>query len=542
MSNEKAKKAKATKKSANNSLCGWPSQYEGVMLQGFYWDSWEETGWRKLTENADELAESFDLIWVPNSGTVTSYEPEALTAKSSGYDPLYWFKHNSIWGSEEELRNMIKTFKKKGTGIIEDVVINHKKGEYNWCDFATEEWNGHTISWTEEDICCTDEAAKAGFNVTGNADEGTDFDGFRDLNHVSKNVQKNVKLYLKFLLKDLGYTGFRYDMVKGYAGYYIGMYNDSCKPRFSVGEYWDEKDAIVNWLHETGRYISENPNSPDNSGFTPQSAAFDFGLKTMINQAFKGEFNADALRDKSIAGWPGMNRWAVTFVDNHDTYREDGTKMDNDHNVLAANALILSIPGTPCIFYPHWTAHKDALKAMIAARKLAGISNESTIALQRGISKGKGYRVRVEGSRGNILLDLGTPSDRNLEGYGSVWKGDDYNHNFAMYISLDCMLAVSEKEKTIFFEAPADWGNEIFCYAWRGKKEYTHAWPGHKMEKVGTAANGNAIYKWSYRGREKSLPAKVIFNNGTLQTANFTYVKNGYYKVDGRKFDVMTKA
>ena len=540
MSKEKTTKTKVLRKTANNT-CGWPSQYEGVMLQGFYWNSWDETSWNKLAENADELAASFDLIWVPNSGTVTSCQAEELTTQSSGYDPLYWFKHNSIWGSEAELRNMIKVFKEKGVGIIEDVVINHKKGEYNWCDFATEHWNGHTIEWTDADICSTDEAAQSGFTVTGNADEGDDFDGFRDLNHVSANVQKNVKIYLDFLLNDLGYTGFRYDMVKGYAGYYIGMYNDSSKPQFSVGEFWAEKDAIVNWLRETGRFISKNPNSQDNTKFTPQSAAFDFGLKTIINKAFNGEFNANALKDKSIAGWVGMNRWAVTFVDNHDTYRESGMKMENDRNVLAANALILTIPGTPCIFYPHWTAHKDALKAMIAARKLAGISNESEITQQNGISYGKGYRVRVEGSRGTILLDLGTPSDRFLEGFCSVWRGDDNNHNFAMYISLDCMLAVPEKEKAVFFEAPADWGNEVYCYAWRGKTEYTPAWPGEKMERVATAANGNAIFKWTYRGKDKTLPAKVIFNNGSNQTNNFTFVKNGYYTLTGRKFDVLTK-
>ncbi|MCF0160293.1 MAG: starch-binding protein [Bacteroidaceae bacterium] len=521
---------------------GWPAQYGGVMLQGFYWDSWNETSWAKLTEQADELSRSFELIWVPNSGTITSYEPEELTAQSSGYDPLYWFKHNSIWGSEAQLREMIKTFKKKGTGIIEDVVINHKKGEHSWCDFATEKWKGHTIKWTSDDICATDEAAREGFVVTGKADEGDDFDGFRDLNHASLNVQKNVKVYLQFLLKDLGYTGFRYDMVKGYAGYYVGMYNDSSQPRFSVGEYWDDKDAIVNWLRETGRYISENPESPDNTQFTPQSAAFDFGLKTIINNAFKGNFKPKALKDKSIAGWPGMSRWAVTFVDNHDTYRESGTKMDNDHHVLAANALILTLPGTPCIFYPHWTAHKDALRHMIAARKLVGITNESPITLQRGACRGKAYRIRVDGTRGALLLHLGPSSTRNLEGFCSVWHGDEDNHDFALYITLDCYLAVSKNERTVYFEAPADWGEDIHCYAWRGKKEYTQAWPGNKMERVYTTAMGNAIYKWTYRGKAERLPHKLIFNNNNgEQTANFTYKNRGYYKADGRKFDVLTK-
>lgn len=39
----------------------------------------------------------------------------------------------------------------------------------------------------------------------GAADTGDDFDGCRDLDHTSANVQKNIKLYLHFLLEEMGY-------------------------------------------------------------------------------------------------------------------------------------------------------------------------------------------------------------------------------------------------------------------------------------------------------------------------------------------------
>ncbi len=42
---------------------GWPANYDGVMLQGFYWDSQKETNWKVLTNQADELSKYFDLIW-----------------------------------------------------------------------------------------------------------------------------------------------------------------------------------------------------------------------------------------------------------------------------------------------------------------------------------------------------------------------------------------------------------------------------------------------------------------------------------------------
>ena len=51
---------------------GWPSNYRGVMLQGFYWDSYADTQWSNLEAQADELSEFFKLIWIPQSGKAAS--------------------------------------------------------------------------------------------------------------------------------------------------------------------------------------------------------------------------------------------------------------------------------------------------------------------------------------------------------------------------------------------------------------------------------------------------------------------------------------
>ena len=34
----------------------WPANYGGVMLQGFYWDSFDDTKWTNLTSKVDELS------------------------------------------------------------------------------------------------------------------------------------------------------------------------------------------------------------------------------------------------------------------------------------------------------------------------------------------------------------------------------------------------------------------------------------------------------------------------------------------------------
>ena len=116
---------------------GWHSQYEGVMLQGFYWDGYADSQWSILERQSDNLATTFDLVWIPQSAN--------CGGQSMGYDDLYWFSnYNSSFGTAEELKSMIATFKAKGIGTIADIVINHRKNVSNWVDFPKEEYKGVT--------------------------------------------------------------------------------------------------------------------------------------------------------------------------------------------------------------------------------------------------------------------------------------------------------------------------------------------------------------------------------------------------------------
>jgi alpha-amylase len=421
---------------------GWPANYGGVMLQGFYWDYYNydeemnSTGWatwKGLESHASELEGYIDLIWVPNSArTKNDYCVEHAATEGSGwlkdmgYMPCWWLNHdNTIFGSADELKSMISTYKSKGIGIIEDVVINHKNGQNDWCDFPDEHVVGtkgtYDLKWSLADICYNDNGGyvRTMFDVTGAADTGDDFDGCRDLDHTGANVQQNVKTYLDYLQKELGYAGFRYDMVKGYNPQYVGIYNTYAKPTFSVGECWDNWDGTTWWVNGTKQ-----------NGVV-QSAAFDFPLKFLINQAFNGSFYQNALNTQGMAGSTEYQRYSVTFVDNHDTYRGESIPMNNPDNVLAANAFILSMPGTPCIFLPHWKAHKDVLKKMIAARKAAGITNQSSFTSDI-CNNGNGRQFTVTGSNAVVLLLLGNCGyEPSTDTYRSVCGGN----NFKMYIS-----------------------------------------------------------------------------------------------------------
>ena len=154
---------------------------------------------------------------------------------------------------------------------------------------------------------------------------------------------------MDMLLNDFGYTGFRYDLVKGYAPMYTGLYNTSAKPEYSVGEYWDGTEQIKNWIDGT------------KADGVIQSAAFDFPLKYLLNDCCNSGSNWNTLAGSSLIQNSAYRRYAVTFIDNHDTNNR-GNGNDLTANILAANAFILAAPGTPCIFLPHWKEYKADLK------------------------------------------------------------------------------------------------------------------------------------------------------------------------------------
>ena len=407
---------------------GWASDYSGVMLQGFSWDSYNESQWKVLEKQANELKGYIDLVWLPQSGKCIE------TTQVMGYMPYYYFNQNSSFGSEAELRSLITKFKAAGIGAIADVVINHRNTE-GWYTFPAETYKGVTYQMQSTDICKNDDggetatqAAKNGVSLSQNNDEGTDFGGCRDIDHKSENVQKVIKAYLKYLKDDLGYTGFRYDMVKGFDGSHVADYNDATGVEYSVGEYWDGNDKIESWINRTNK----------------KSAAFDFQFRYNVRDAVNGAANGKVT---TSSDWSKLNsndnlmhdanyrRYAVTFVENHDTQKRSESEQNDPlrKDTIAANAYMLAMPGTPCIFQPHWNAYKSEIKEMIAARKYAGITNMSNYANKQ--SKKTLYVNEVTGTKHKLLVAVGNDAAgyAGETGYTKILSG----YHYAYFLSND---------------------------------------------------------------------------------------------------------
>jgi alpha-amylase len=410
---------------------GWPNSYSGVMLQGFYWNSFTDSKWVKLEKQADNFSGYFDLIWVPQSGKCQS-------STSMGYDPYYFFNQNSSFGTVDELKSMISTFKSKGIGTLADVVINHHNTT-GWFSFPAETYNGKTYQLLSTDIVANDDNGKTktqattdGVNLSNNNDEGEGWDGMRDLDHKSTNVQTVIKAYEKFLL-ELGYIGFRYDMVKGFNGSHVGDYNDAAGVTYSIGECWDSNSTIENWINATSK----------------KSAAFDFQFRYNVRDAINNNDWSSLNSTNNLIHDANYRQYAITFVENHDTEKRSDADQDPIlSDTLAANAYLLAMPGTPCVFYKHLQAYPTEIKAMIDARKAAGVTNTSSYINYR--SQKAYYANNVTGSNGQLLVVVGSGMD---EPSTSSWVKILSGHHYAYYLSPATEVPFADKPSGEYTEA-----------------------------------------------------------------------------------------
>lgn len=408
--------------SINMFAQGWPANYSGVMLQGFSWDSYDYSQWTVLEKQADDMKGFIDLVWLPQSGKCIE------TTQVMGYKPYYYFNQNSSFGTEAELRSLIAKFKANGIGAIADVVVNHRNTD-GWFTFPAETYNGVTYQMLSTDICKNDDggstatqAKKDGVSLSNNYDEGTDFGGCRDIDHKSENVQKIIKAYLKFLKEDIGYTGFRYDMVKGFSGTHVADYNDATGVEFSVGEYWDGNQSIINWINKTNK----------------KSAAFDFQFRYNVRDAVGVKDNkivsspnwSKLKSDINLMHDPTYRQYAITFVENHDMqFRSKDEQQDPlMRDTLAANAYMLAMPGTPCVFQPHWRAYKQEIKSMIEARKLAGITNMSNYTNK--MAQTACFANETTGNKAKLIVVVGNNTKAYTPGtdYAQILEGYHYRY------------------------------------------------------------------------------------------------------------------
>ena len=399
-----------------------------VMIQGFHWTTdVSTTKWYDVVKNnaANLQNAGFDAIWLP---------PPSKSTGGMGYIPTVWYDLNNAQGTQAQLVSLITELHNKNIKVLADIVVNHRGGTLGWYDFSTPSWNTPAQTWS---ICSNSNISASGQKGTGNPDydpaqaglksPGTTglFTAARDLDHSNVEVRNGIKTWMLWLKNEIGFDGWRYDFVHGFDGKYIKEYNDATSPYFSVGELLEgDRNRIVKWLD----YTKAGTN-------TASSTAFDFATKSALQNAFNDN-NLSYLKDSSgkasglIGVWPDK---AVTMLDNHDTgpvpYGQDlwifpGSK------VLNGYAYILTHPGTPMVWWPHYFdwGIRTEIDKMIKLRKDNLLSSTSTLNIVAATNNL--YAAIIDDK---VAMKLGSD---NWSPSGTGWTLKISGNNFAIWDKL----------------------------------------------------------------------------------------------------------
>ena len=312
-----------------------------VMMQAFYWDVTPGgVWWDTINSKLDTWkGAGITALWLPvvSKGQSGPY--------SMGYDPCDYFDFGQYdqmgtvqtrFGSYKELKSLLGNAKAKGFKLIADIVLNHNSGGEAEANPRT-----GTSTYTKFNV-------KSGkfirnydhFHPSAADTKDEDiFGGFPDLCHNVPYVQdwlwKRSDGVAKFYRDSLGFSGWRFDFVKGF-----------------------NPSVIKNWLEAVGgtsiiEYYDGNVTLVNNYATAATSGAFDFPLMFSIKDALNG----NNLTKLDGAGLIAINpARAYTFVANHDVdeiYAQ---------NKLKAYTIILTAEGTPFVFYKDYESLLDKTK------------------------------------------------------------------------------------------------------------------------------------------------------------------------------------
>ncbi len=383
-----------------------------VVLQGFWWDYWNDNypnNWATyLAMLAPRLRDmGIDAVWIPPA--VKNH-----TTDSNGYAPFdhydlgdkyQKFNLRTRVGDKDEYLRLVAVLHANGIEVIQDVVWNHlanagtsngeggedpeawsnkfknfryvcyktpaysssaenylaREGRFpkNWQNFhPNPDHNTESDDWTRgdwgPDICYYQNAYGQSSNATYNPTQSADY------------MRNGMRTWNIWMRKQTGIDGYRIDAAKHFPYWatkdflwnlaYDAGWASGGETMFAAGEYVGSKEEMDQWVDDVN----------NSDGFTDVVGTFDFSLRQAIHDMVYG-FDAYDLGSIPGAQQNRRNR-TVPFVNSHDTFRPildaDGNYSDWDTGneigghvdpreprIEAAYAIAFAVDGSPSVFF-----------------------------------------------------------------------------------------------------------------------------------------------------------------------------------------------
>lgn len=156
------------------------------------------------------------------------------------------------------------------------------------------------------------------------------------------------------------------------------------------------------------------------------------------------------------------------------------------------------MPGTPCVFQPHWRAYKQEIKSMIEARKLAGITNMSNYTNK--MAQTACFANETTGNKAKLIVVVGnkTKAYTPSADYAQILEGYHYRY----YLSKSAETA--------------------WCNIPSGEYE-----AGFKAKLTAVSQNSNAKLVYTTDGTAPTAKSKQVTNGNTINIDNTCTLKVG---------------
>lgn len=421
-----------------------------------------------ITEKLDYIKHlGVDYIWI----TPFFVSPQ----KDNGYDVADYCNIDPTYGTMEDFDRLSAEAKKRGIGIMLDMVFNHTSTEHKWFKKALagekKYQDFYIFKKGEKNNPPTNWVSKFGGNAWEYVEELESyylhlFDRTQaDLNWENPEVREEIYKVVKFWL-DKGVNGFRFDVVNliskpekfenDYQGDGRRFYTDGPK----IHEYlkglnqntFGQKEDIIT-VGEMSSTSMENCFKYSGKDENELSMVFNFHhLKVDYKNKDKWAlqpFDFQELKDILNSWQVGMqehNAWSALFWCNHDQPRVV-SRFGDDKNYWKKSAKILGtvvhmLRGTPYIYQGEEIGMTNAYFDTISQYKDVESINYHKILMDSGLSDEEAMKIVMERSRDNGR----TPMQWSDEINGGFSKGTPWIESIKNYKEINVKNQIDDED------------------------------------------------------------------------------------------------
>ncbi len=275
------------------------------------------------------------LDYIKNLGCNTIYlTPIFESISNHKYDISDYYKVDSQFGSNDDLKELVDTAHSKGIRIVLDAVFNHCSDRMmQFQDVLEKGKSSRYFQW---------------FVIKGDSvsDERDNYETFAACNYMPKlntsndEVQEFLLEIGEYYIKEYDIDGWRLDVSDEISHYFWRKFRERVKRA--------KKEAVIigeNWHDANSNLRGDQYDSIMNYAFTKLC------LDYFATECKNAEQSAWKLNELLMRNTAPVNTMMLNLLDSHDTHRFFKEVGKDRFKMKAALSLLFMFTGAPCIFY-----------------------------------------------------------------------------------------------------------------------------------------------------------------------------------------------